>query len=191
MGRFLVDVRFPPHVSGEVCMKTERTQQFKRCACAPDTFDTFENSSRTSANVTPDALNTARCAANGRNIQVVLGFFFFFLYLHEGEYAISAVSGHYHGTSQGFWQAHYSTSPHPHSAPTCPNISSHLPDQHVSSRHPQPPKRWSRKRTRDKFPVLDEGKAESASIGADVGGGVLQGKPAVTGLMCSCQCVVT
>lgn len=56
---------------------------------------------------------------------------------------------------------------------------------------PSPPKLRSRKRTWDKFPVLDEAKAESASIGADVGGGVLQGKPAVTGLMCSCQCVVT
>lgn len=40
-------------VSGEVCLKTERTQQFKRCAYALETFDTFENSSRTSANVTP------------------------------------------------------------------------------------------------------------------------------------------
>lgn len=44
--------------------------------------------------------------------------------------------------------------------------------------------------TSDRFPILDQSKVESASIGADIGG-VLQGKPAVTGLMCSCHCVVT
>lgn len=112
------------------------------------------------------------------------------LYLCIGEYSISAVSSCYNGASEGFWQAHYSTSPPlPTSQPpTHPNISSHYLIDLLAfvtkscSRSPQS--------TSDRFPILDQSKVESASIGADIGG-VLQGKPAVTGLMCSCHCVVT
>ncbi len=109
------------------------------------------------------------------------------LYICIGEYSISAVSCRYNGPSEGFWQAHYSTSL-PHSTPTHPNISSHYLIDLLAfvtkscSRSPQS--------TSDRFPILDQRKVESASIGADIGG-VLQGKPAVTGLMCSCHCVVT
>ncbi|KAM3609437.1 uncharacterized protein V6R79_014799 [Siganus canaliculatus] len=114
-------------------------------------------------------------------------FFHAFCSQHTGEYSISAVSGRYNGATEGFWQAHYSTSL-PHYTPTHPNISSHYLIDLLAfvtkscSRSPQS--------TSDRFPILDESKVESASIGADIGG-VLQGKPAVTGLMWSCHCVVT
>lgn len=116
-----------------------------------------------------------------------VGFTVAVLYFCLGEFSIRAVSSHYNGASEGFWQDHYSAS-HPHSTPTYPNISSHyLIDLLVFVT-----KSCSRslQSTSDRFPILDLSKVESASIGADIGG-VLQGKPAVTGLMCSCHCVVT
>lgn len=106
------------------------------------------------------------CAAN---ISVAV------LFLYIGKYSISTVSSCYNGAGEGFWQAHY-------------RISSHYLIDLLAfvtkscGRSPQS--------TSDRFPILDQSKVESASIGADIGG-VLQGKPAVTGLMCSCHCVVT
>lgn len=97
-----------------------------------------------------------------------------------GEYYISPVSNRSNGAHEGLWQAHYSTSL-PHSTPTHPNISAHYPIDLLA---------FVTKSCSCRFPILDQGKVESALIGADIGG-VLQGKPAVTGLMCSCHCVVT
>lgn len=136
--------------------------------------------------------NTFR-AKKGETLQsYAVNFTVVVLYLCIGEYSISAVSSHYYGTSEGFWQAHYSTSqPHPTTIPPThpPKFLFSLPDRPVNIRY-QKLKPLTADYTSDKFPILDESKVESASIGADIGR-VLQGKPAVTGLMCSCHCVVT
>lgn len=56
------------------------------------------------------------------------------VYLCIGEYSISAVSSCYNGASEGFWQAHYSTSPPPlHTHP--PKYLFSLPDRPVSIRY--------------------------------------------------------
>lgn len=110
------------------------------------------------------------------------------LFLYIGKYSISTVSSCYNGASEGFWQAHYRIpSPIPPHPPT-PNISSHYLIDLLAFVTKSCGR--SLQSTSDRFPILDQSKVESASIGADIGG-VLQGKPAVTGLMCSCHCVVT
>lgn len=60
------------------------------------------------------------CSKKGETFQsYAVDFTVAVLYLCIGEYSISAVSSRYNGASEGFWQAHYSTSP-PNSTTTHP-----------------------------------------------------------------------
>lgn len=105
-----------------------------------------------------------------------------------GVYSISTAQSHYFCTSKSFWHALYSIPQTQFCLTHHSNISSHYLIDLLAFVTKSCSR--SQQSTSDGFPISDQKKVESASIGADIGG-VLQGKPAVTGLMCSCHFVLT